>query len=296
MPDLPTMFPNFNPTEPVTKLVEAVRAGTGAWFEPTRIRRKADADAYATRVATQAESDAALIKAEGDVELHLLAMRVEERTKYLELRRQRNIDAIVEKAIDQLPSSVSNEPVDEDWVAQFFNHAQDIGDQEMQQLWAKLLACEVAQPESFSLRTLQVVRLLRPSDAKLFQHFSSYVWSGGFHLYNDLTLQIMQQKGLRYYELAHLQSLGLLSMHPSTAITIEDQHKPLEIRYFDILHTVHAQPVLQIPSYLLTDVGIELTLLCDRQPDEEYRVALVEEWRSRGANVAVTVIRESTNE
>ncbi len=36
MQDTPSMFPNFNPTEPVTKLVEAVRAGVGAWFGPAQ--------------------------------------------------------------------------------------------------------------------------------------------------------------------------------------------------------------------------------------------------------------------
>ena len=40
---------------------------------------------------------------------------------------------------------------------------------EMQLIWAQLLAGEVAEPGTFSLRTLQLVRNLQESDARLFR-------------------------------------------------------------------------------------------------------------------------------
>jgi hypothetical protein len=287
MPDPSSSLINLNLTEPISKLIEAVRAAVGASYEPKRIRRKADADAYALRVAARAEGDAALIKAESEIELQLLAEQAQERTKNLEIRRQRNIDVIVDQAIDQLPTSVNNQPVDEDWIVQFFNYAQDIGNNEMQQLWAKLLAGEVAEPGSFSLRTLQTVRVLSPEDAKLFQRFNAYIWNGYVHLYGGASTEIMKRRDLGFIDLVHLQSLGLLSATSDAALTVAEENNPFEATYFDKRHIINAQPWLQIGCYPLTDIGVELGTLCEAEPDEEYRLALVEDWKAHGAEVTV---------
>ncbi|CAG0937070.1 hypothetical protein TFLX_05976 [Thermoflexales bacterium] len=284
MPDLPSILQNFNPTEPVTKLIEAVRAGVGAWFEPTRIRRKADADAYASRVAAGAEGDAALIKAEGEIELQLLMTRAEDRTRYREIRRQRNIDAIVDKAIDQLPASVSNKPVDEDWMVQFFNYAQDVGNEEMQQLWAKLLAGEVSNPGSYSLRTLQAVRLLQPSDAAIFQKFASYIWDGNMHFHCSATKELLSQKGILHVHLLHLDAIGLLQVHSTTALIYADPDTRT-FYYGSQGYVFHNSQRIVVHTYLVTDVGQELVKLCEFEPDEEYLSALLEHWRAHGAEV-----------
>src|SRR5947208_71749 len=131
-------------SEPVTKLIEAVRSAVGVIYEPTNIRRKA-----------KAESDAAIIKLGGEIELRDIAQRASERINNRELRRQKNIESIVTQAQEELPETVDKHPVNEDWITQFFNLSQDVGDSEMQTVWARLLAGEVARPEGFSLRTLQ---------------------------------------------------------------------------------------------------------------------------------------------
>ncbi len=61
-----------------------------------------------------------------------------------EERRQRNIDSIVAKAIEFARGKEASENrVDPDWIVEFFNIAQDCSYENMQYLWAKLLANEI---------------------------------------------------------------------------------------------------------------------------------------------------------
>ena len=133
-------------TEPITKLIETTSNGIGTLYEPTRIRKKAEAEAHAATVQAHSEVKVARIRVEGERELAELADRANERLAAKELRRQGNIEAIVTKAAHQLPDSVSKQPVDADWAVQFFNYAEDIGNEEVQFIWAGILAGEVNQP------------------------------------------------------------------------------------------------------------------------------------------------------
>ncbi len=147
-------------TKPVSKLIAAVRSATGVLYEPTRIRRRA-----------KAESDALVLRTKAEIEAAELAQRAAARLSYLELRRQENIDSITESAIGLLPEDVSEEETDDDWMVHFFRLAQDVSDEQIQQLWAKILANEVATSGSFSLRTLQVLQTLSRDDARLFEDY-----------------------------------------------------------------------------------------------------------------------------
>jgi hypothetical protein len=99
-----------------------------------------------------------LIKAKADAELQEIRMRMNERLEKQEVRRQRNIESIATKAAHALPppdreQEVSDKPVNEDWTTRFFQECQDISDEQMQQLWARILAGEVTKPGSFAPRT-----------------------------------------------------------------------------------------------------------------------------------------------
>jgi hypothetical protein len=123
---------------PVCKLIETIRAGGGMWYLPYHIRQKAKADAEATVIAAESHAKANMILAESQA----LAIDIEAREKARiagrERRRQKNIEYIVDKTASILPESVSEQPVDDDWVARFFENSQDVSNEEMQNLWASL--------------------------------------------------------------------------------------------------------------------------------------------------------------
>ncbi|MBI3741790.1 MAG: DUF2806 domain-containing protein [Chloroflexi bacterium] len=256
---------------PVAKLIETVSSGIGVLYEPRRIRERA-----------KAEVDAAKIKMKGAIEIQMLATRASYRANAQEARRQRNLEAIIKKASQQLPSEVSNEKVEEDWTAQFLNYAQDIGNEEMQTIWARLLAGEVTHPGSFSLRALNVVRLLQPKDAKTFRRFTDFLWiidNEFIQVQIPLTTdQLLERNGLSYSAVLHLLTLGLISMHSN--LLIKSETGTMTANYHGDEFILSGDRVKRgFEVRILTDVGKELVRLCDRIPVIEYRDAILDFWQ-----------------
>lgn len=158
------------------KLIETVGDQIGLFLKPVHTRRQAQADADAVVAHARAKCAIKVLNAENKYLIQEIEDRAEERVREREARRQQNIENISANAARELPESVTSEPVDQDWVAQFFNHCQDVSNEQMQALWGRLLAGEVTKPGSYSLRTLALVRVLSKADADLFTRFCTYTW------------------------------------------------------------------------------------------------------------------------
>ena len=133
--------------KPADTLIKKVASGAGVLYEPTRIKRKA-----------RAEADAAIIAAKAEMEIEDLrenrAMKslVARETKY-----QENAEQILDRAIADLKENAAPEDMDDDWVANFFDKARLVSDKEMQSLWARVLAGEANGPGSYAKRTVNLV-------------------------------------------------------------------------------------------------------------------------------------------
>lgn len=152
-------------SQPLCKLIDAVRAGAGLMYEPMHVKRIA-----------KAEAEALIIKEKAEVEVSDIRQRAAARLTNVETRRQQNIESIVEKAAESLPEECSEAPVDQDWMANFIECCKDVGRDEVQALWGKLLAGEVTEPGAFSRRALNALKLLSGSDAALFTIIGFRVW------------------------------------------------------------------------------------------------------------------------
>ncbi len=251
-------------SQPVTKLIESVANAIGILYEPTRIRKIA-----------KAEADAAIIKAKGKIEIKKLSDRATNRRNYIEARRQKNIESIVEIALTQLPETVDETPVDEDWIIQFFNLSQDIGNEKMQTLWGRLLAGEVAKPNSFSLRTLNLIRMLSQKDAEMIEKATNYLSNGFYLFFPDQTQEYLKTVGLGYYEMLNLSTLGVFSNQSNLSL---EPSKTYNFRYFDKEFSItipekkedELTPLYWVSALVPTVVGQEVLSLCNPKPDYDY--------------------------
>jgi hypothetical protein len=153
-------------SESITKLIEAVANYVEVRHEPKAIVLKAEAEAKASVILAQANAETMEI-----------AARAAQRLANIEIRRQKNIESITAKAIKELPENPSKEPISPDWVAKFYDDCQDVGESDMQRLWARLLAGEVAQPRTFSRRTMETLRTFSLEDAKVIALFNDCVFT-----------------------------------------------------------------------------------------------------------------------
>ncbi|MDO6445114.1 TIGR03899 family protein [Colwellia sp. 1_MG-2023] len=96
---------------------------------------------------------------------------IEERSKKRErithLRKQQNLEHIIQRAIRYCSDDEVADRADQDWFNNFINLAEDVSNKTMQDLWAKILAGEISSPGSFSLKSLQAFKTLSINEAKL---------------------------------------------------------------------------------------------------------------------------------
>jgi len=275
---------------PLTKLVETVSAGLGRVYEPTHQRRMA-----------RAEGDKMVILANAANEVTDLQRRAAERWLAVESIRQQNIEAIADKAGRELPPTVGESPVEPSWTAKFFDSCKDVSQEEMQTLWARLLAGEVAAPGSFSLRTLQVLATLSPAEARLFDVLCSLVMhENGPFIFEDRK-DFLQAKGLGFSARQLLAQAGLIQVHSQGV-------QRLRHRGALILFPIGEGPLLagltgtpdlptnyELGTVTLTQAGTELSRLWRGDIDLEHVDWLLAKFLSNGWRMA-KVSRERTSE
>jgi len=193
-------------SKPLTKLVEVASKGIGTLYKPRAIRKEADAEAYKQEVIANAEAKKILI--EGEAKLELLS-RVQNRVVQQEINRQVNLEEIIEKSIPHLDENVTDEEVDDDWRMRFFQKAQDVSSDEMQEIWSQILANEVSKPGRISLRTLEVVSNISKNEAEIFQTACSLT-SNNTSIYKLKNKTAFDKFGLTYNQIILLRDAGLI--------------------------------------------------------------------------------------
>ncbi len=289
-------------SEPTKKLIEVVSRGIGTMYRPRALRNEADAKAYGIRVLAAAEAESVVVKAHGQAQADLERIRslaagdpeILERARIRLLSRevegQLNVEAIAEHALTSLPTSVSSQPVADDWRRKFFLEAENICDRDLQLLWGKILAGEVTSPGSYSLRTLEVLKHLSKSEAELFRKACNIAFRDGWILMPGHDVNVaLEPYGLPYPELLSLRDAGLLHQgdelirqftDPTTSIltTILINNGILMELSGPLQHA-------RIPSLPFTRAGQELQNLMDPNPCMPYLKSVAAFLRGRGLTV-----------
>ena len=96
------------------------------------------------------------------------------------IKEQRRIDQLVFAAIEHVQTSdhsalseEGNDEMDDDWIESFRREAADRSLGEMRETFARILAGEIHQPGTFSIKTLRTVGALSQSTASLFSKVAS---------------------------------------------------------------------------------------------------------------------------
>ena len=141
----------------------------------------------------------------------------------------------------------------------------------MQILWSKILSDEVVKPNSYSLRTLEVLRNLSSNEAKLFSRFVnlSVKISGSFRVINDD--KYLSENNISLEDINLLKELNLINTDLSYSIHPGEK---LIIPYYDKVMFVNngTQNVLSFNIISLTRIGNEIHNLIDK----DYRVSILE--------------------
>ena len=311
------------------KLLDYTASGIGAVAGPMLAPWQARRDATARQIEAQGEADAlrliavaqaeartALVSTASDVRGEIdISETVRQRIRFQEEKRHRNIGSVVGQAAELLGDKVvpDQEP-DNDWTARFFNYIQDVSSEEMQFLWAKVLAGEVERPGNISVRSLSILRNLDRADAELFQTlrsccvtlmFGNEIEPLGVH---DLGTYAggnsLETFGLGYDKLNVLNEHGLIisqyqsrrDMHLSVGMAAADVDALIRVPFeFQGRYWVFASSEprtlddeLEFSGIFLTKSGKELATVVEPKPVPAYQEALMDFFATQ--NLAMTEV------
>ncbi len=279
---------NFDPTKPVTVMVEKIANLIGAVGAPAQIKRIAKAESEALLIRTDAENKAKKLEliAEQDREL---VERTFHRIAYEETRKQENIESITTLALPQLDDDAKPENVDDDWLLNFLEKCRITSSAEMQQLWARILAGQANNPGEFSKRTVNFVAELDKSEAEQFTTLCRYCWNGKPLIY-DVHHPIYTDNGINFQMLSHLDHIGLITFSPIGGYrfdfaTLEDIGIAEYFGQTSAIRFREGRTSLSFGHVMMTQTGVQLEPICNATPVPGFRDFIHEQWREEGVTI-----------
>ena len=282
-------------SKPAVKLIEVVSDGIGALYEPVAIRRRGEAEAQKLIAMETAKVRAEEMRKEiqfagqlGRLQTLIdkdpgLVDRAKARLAMQEINGQINVETIADAAMRHLPNQVSEEPVADDWKQRFFKLAADVSDDEMRELWAKILAGEVARPKAYNVRTLEALHAMSQQEASMFTKFAGLCPLAPFD--GAVTLDDwnygLTPYGVSFENVLALREAGVV--RPDlVAMRYEANQTSALVFNEKFKWRITAPNRVQTKYVSLTATGRELMTVVNRVPDEQYVGALIAKLQAQG--------------
>ncbi|MGN1155567.1 MAG: DUF2806 domain-containing protein [Agathobacter sp.] len=275
-------------SEAVTKFQEIIQNIFGPKWKKNQT--DADMDANERKLKMIRENPDMDIVFIGD-EMHVrksmpeaLAYRAEQRMHTDAIRQERNLENVIRITGEELQQSdtVSNEPVDDDWITRLFSIVKDVNNEEMQYVWGKILAGEIIKPGSFSIRTLETIRNLSQHEAATFQKILPLIVRFSDQAFLTAQCEILKKYGVSYSDILLLDECGLttsdgmLTINPkvtnATPLALFNKKRVI------ILKGLSSQPI-SFPIFVfdITKAGRELASILEYEAEAEYLTDFAEE-------------------
>ena len=309
---------NFN-VPAIEKLIDYTASGVGAIAGPMLapwkasregqarlVTARADAEVRRIEAVTEAEISAIIAKARSEARDYLVTPDAEvrgtvaftreditQRIEYQEQKRLANVASVVQDAAEELgDKEVSDHEPDPDWTARFFDDVQDVSSEDMQKIWARILAGEVETPGRTSLRTLSILRDMSQDDAWKFSELME------FRISNFILGEFAQQVVNKRLDTSFLaivdMGLAYSSMvaAPSIKLSSDGSYRREHHRHLLSIEGPPGSEVssMELEATLLTPAGRELAGFCNHEPNIEYLSRFARYLESRGCSLKLAPI------
>lgn len=264
-------------SKPINTLIEKIAEATGVLYEPTRITRKAKAEAKAQEIATLSE-----------LNIQGIQKRTLQRFLHEETKKQENIESIIEATVPNISINAKSELIEQDWIVRFFDNAKLISDKEMQIIWSRILAGETNNPGTFSKRTLSIISELDKQDAVMFTNICKFLFIIGDTsiVVFDYENEIYNKHGINFATLTQLDAAGLIHLNTVAGYVRKKLPKEFLVSYYGktikIIFPKDQDNVLPFGFVLLSKVGKQLTTICASTSENEILEYTIEKWKSKG--------------
>jgi hypothetical protein len=261
-------------SKPADTLIKKVSKAVGGIFAP-----------YQTKRMAKAEAEAAIIQTEAKIKITEIHRRAMHRFIEEEAQRQQNIEDITAKALPQLEDKADPDSIEDDWVTNFFDKSRIVSDDEMQGLWARVLAGESNAPGSYTKRTVNFLGDLDKTDAEMFAKLCGFgtMFAGVSPLVFDVEHDIYNSNGVDFGTLSHLVSIGLVQFNALAGFKRLGLPKKFAILYYGnpiaLEMPKDKDNEIEIGKVMLTKIGEELAPICGSKPVDGFMDFVKERWK-----------------
>lgn len=277
---------------PTMKLMDMVGGAIGTLYEPRHKRKMVDATAYEINAIGEAMRNAADLPivynqdgvAINSEDFNRLMQRAGTRLVLQETIKQHNIESVVDNAYEILEKEevCSEEPVEQGWINRFFDSVADVSDEDLQKLWGKVLAGEIRQPRSYSLRTLETLKNLSKYEAELFEKVASLATRTHGNVFLTSETEILRKYGISYDAILCLDECGLINSDGMVSynpkISIKDSVAIFSKSKLLLLKGTNERPInISMGIFGLTQAGKELYSILPCDSNESYLCDFAEE-------------------
>ena len=282
-----------NTSKPVSTFIEKISDAVTGIAKPWQIRRVAEAEADEIRTIARAEADAALIVVEKEFQITDRHREAFFRLINEEAVKQSIMQNIVLKAIPNVnPDDAKPEDMEDDWIRNFFDKCRIVSDEDVQNLWSRVLAGEANNPGSFSRRTVNLMADLDKRDAELFMRLCSFVWMVETQmcpLVIDVNDEIYDSHGISFSSLGQLEALGLVRLEGGRGLQITKLPKHINLTYFGRA-TLLSLPKdsgnnLAVGDVMLTQAGRQLSRICEATAVDGFFEYVCQKWIEKSIKV-----------
>ncbi|MCG9761284.1 MULTISPECIES: TIGR03899 family protein [Pseudoalteromonas] len=221
---------------------------------------------------------------------HGTLKRALKRQQLIKIQRQQNLEAIMGMALTLCPEVTARGRPDPDWLEHFITLAEDIANHSMQKLWAKILVGESITPGTFSIKSLQTLKMMTQREATALQRCAplcgylekedSYLILHGYYkkpsifdlLRKGSTESInLSQAGLNFPNILTLMDINILYRQEIESASLQ-KGQSMQLVYLRKKMTLTAKSNdLVLSYYKLTQTGDELKKLLQSPINKQYK-------------------------
>lgn len=226
------------------------------------------------------------------------------------VKKHKNIDTILEKTLQYLEPTAKPEYMDNDWISFFFDRAGLISDERMQLLWAKILAGEANNPNSYSKNLVHILSIMSIQDANNMinlTRFCAYfkncelskenekkegyialVYSHSRDIIGNNNpkeyYEYYEKNGIQYINLVELQRLGLILFN--IGVDICYGYRKIDFVYGKDMYSLKfSSNEFRAGNVLLTSEGEALVNICEKSQINDFIPFCIKNWTKMGYEV-----------
>ena len=191
-----------------------------------------------------------------------------------------------------------NQKYDFDWYMRFYDIVGNISDEEMQAIWARILAGEIHRKGTYSLQLLDILKNFTQKQTELFNRVCSHCFISGDNVYIPNDNEYLQFANITYQDILDLDALGFINSSGTTSLSVKVQPDRPALFGNDMLRMVieyngqgNATQEFSFLQFPFTSAGRELITLIGKHGSEKdflYFVKLLIKKNPIGASFVIT--------